>query len=71
MHDPCLLFQPGMMIVLFVDDGGIAAEHPEEVEKLLSDLHSHGFKLAQTRKDPFPNFLESSLTILMMVKRSP
>jgi hypothetical protein len=44
-HDPCLLFKSGMMIVLFVDDAGIAAENPEDIKKLVSDLRSHGFEL--------------------------
>jgi hypothetical protein len=55
VHDPCLLFKSGMMIVLFVYDGGIAAENPEDVEKVVSDLRSHAFEL--TQEGSFSEFL--------------
>ena len=55
VHDPCLLFKSGMCIVLYVDDAGISAAKKEDVDKLVSDLRSHGFEL--TQEGDFSEFL--------------
>ena len=44
-HDPCLLYRTGMMIILYVDDAGIAAPCREDVEKFVEELQEVGFDL--------------------------
>jgi len=53
--DPCLLFRPGMMVVMYVDDFGIGAKDPTEIDGLVSDLCNLGFDL--TKEDTFHEFL--------------
>ena len=42
-HDPCLLFLPGLMMMLFVDDAGLAAPCQEDIEKFSEELQELGF----------------------------
>ena len=44
-HDPCLLYRPGMMIILYVDNAGIAAPCQQDIEKFVEELRSAGFDL--------------------------
>ena len=55
VFDPCLLFKPGMMIVMYVDDCGIGAANPKDIDRLVDDLRSMGFDL--TREGDFSEFL--------------
>jgi hypothetical protein len=53
--DPCLLYKPGMLIVCYVDDAGIAAARKELVDELINNLIARGFEL--TREGSFTEFL--------------
>ena len=53
--DPCLLYRPGMLIVIYVDDCGIGAADPNDIDRLVDDLHHLGFEL--TREGDFSEFL--------------
>jgi hypothetical protein len=54
-YDPCLLFKKGMMLVVYVNDVGIAAKRPEDVDNLIKRLKNQGFQL--TREGSFSEFL--------------
>jgi transposase InsO family protein len=54
-YDPCLLFKKEMMLVIYVDDVGIAAKYKKEVDSLVQRLEDQGFKL--TREGTFSEFL--------------
>lgn len=54
-HDPCLWMKPGMMLVLWVDDVGVAVRQPKDAEKLVQDLKDLGFDL--TAEGSFTSFL--------------
>jgi Reverse transcriptase (RNA-dependent DNA polymerase) len=45
--DPCLLLKKDMMMIVFVDDCGIAYKNRSEFNKLLKDLKELCFKLTQ------------------------
>jgi hypothetical protein len=53
--DPCLLFGKHMMIVLYVDDAGIAAPTEAAIDSLIQRLRDHGFQL--TKEGSFSEFL--------------
>lgn len=53
--DPCLLYKPGMLIVMYVDDCGIGAANPKDIDKLVEDLRALGFEL--TKEGDFSEFL--------------
>jgi hypothetical protein len=53
--DPCLLYKKGMMIVIYVDDCGIGAADPKDIDRLVDDLRAMGFEL--TREGDFSEFL--------------
>ena len=53
--DPCFLFSPTIMIVLYVDDLGIAYSNKKDLEKLLQDLTDLGLEF--TREGTFTDFL--------------
>ena len=38
LFDPCFLYKPGMMVVLYVDDAGIGAVNPDDIDKLIDQL---------------------------------
>lgn len=44
-HDKCLFYRKGLMMILYVDDAGIAAPNREEVEKLVEELRAEDFDL--------------------------
>ncbi|MFM7311463.1 MAG: reverse transcriptase domain-containing protein, partial [Flavobacteriales bacterium] len=58
--DPCLLYRPGMLIVMYVDDCGIGAKDPAEIDQLVADLRNLGFDL--TQEGDFTEFLGIKLT---------
>jgi hypothetical protein len=63
--DPCLLFKKGMMLVVYVDDVGIAVKRKEDVDEMVTRLRKKRFEL--TREGSFSEFLEiNSRNILMM-----
>jgi hypothetical protein len=44
-YNKCLLFQPGMILVCFIDDCGLAVDDPAKVDWIVDELHKKGFKL--------------------------
>ena len=54
--DPCLLYKTGLLVMVYVNDGGVAALTEELLDKFVVDeLKSKGFKLS--REDNFSEFL--------------
>jgi transposase InsO family protein len=53
--DPCLLLKKDMMLVVYVDDVGIAAKRKEDVDAMIVRLRKKGFEL--TREGSFSEFL--------------
>ena len=53
--DPCLFIKPGMMLVTYVDDCGVSARDPADIDRLIADLTQKGFAL--TREGSFSEFL--------------
>ena len=45
--DPCMLLKPNTMIIIYVDDAGIACQHEHEATSLISRLSAKGFDLTQ------------------------
>ena len=58
--DPCLLYCKGMMVVLYVDDAGIAAKNPADIDQLIEELRELGFELK--KEGDFTEFLGIKLT---------
>ena len=54
-YDECLFYKAGMMAVLYVDDCGLAASDPEDLDRLIDDLRRKGFSL--TEEGSFAEFL--------------
>ena len=54
-NDPCLLFKETIMVVLYVDDLGIAYSNQSDLEKLFANLESKS--LSFTREGTFTDFL--------------
>ena len=44
-YDKCLFYGPGLLMVLYVDDAGIAAPKREDVETFVEELRNEGFDL--------------------------
>jgi hypothetical protein len=53
--DKCLLFKKDMLVILYVDDGGIAAVRKQDIADLIQQLTDANFKL--TRQGSFSKFL--------------
>ena len=53
--DPCLLYTSTMMIVLYVDDLGVAYSNQKDLDRLLKNLEDQGFSF--TREGTFQDFL--------------
>ena len=49
------MYKKNMMIVLYVDDAGIAAADPTLISEFIDDLREKGFELDQT--DSFSSYL--------------
>ena len=43
--DKCLLYRKNLMMVLYVDDAGIAAPNKEIIHEFVNELREHGFDL--------------------------
>ena len=54
-HDPCLLLKKDMIIVLYVDDAGIAYQDERSLDDLLARLKTNGFDL--TKEGTFSEYL--------------
>jgi hypothetical protein len=54
-HDQCLFYMKDLMIVLYVDDAGIAAPTVELIDVFVDGLKAKGFEL--TKKGSFSEFL--------------
>ena len=54
-HDQCLLLRPDMIIIMYVDDLGLAAEHMETIDALIESLRSKMFDL--TKEGSFSEYL--------------
>jgi len=53
--DPCLLYKPTLILILYVDDVGIAYQRQEDLNNFLTQLHES--KLAFTKEGTFTDFL--------------
>jgi hypothetical protein len=53
--DPCLLFAKDVMIIVYVDDVGIAAPTEEAADAFIQRLREHGYQL--TKEGTFTEFL--------------
>ena len=60
--DPCLLYKKGMIVVLYVDDAGIGAKDPNDIDRLIEDLRKLGFELK--KEGDFTSFLGIKLQTL-------
>ena len=60
--DPCLLYKKGMMVVLYVDDAGIGAQNPDDIDALIEQLRDLGFELK--KEGNFTEFLGINLETL-------
>ena len=54
-HDQCLFYKKDLIIVLYVDDAGIAAPNIEIVDEFVKSLKAKGFEL--TKEGSFSEFL--------------
>jgi len=59
-HDPCFMYKPDMILVLYVDDTGIAAKDPNDIDALVKALRAKGFEL--TQEGSFSEFLGIKIT---------
>jgi hypothetical protein len=58
-NDPCLLYKDTIMVVIYVDDLGIAFSNQRgDLDKLFENLDAKGFSF--TREGSFTDFLEST-----------
>jgi hypothetical protein len=54
-YDPCFFYKGNMMIVLYVDDAGIAAKDPKLIDELIEQLQ--GLRFSLTKEGTFAEFL--------------
>ncbi len=54
-HDQCLLYRPGLLMVLYVDDAGLAAPTREAIESFVKQLKELGFDV--DIEDDFSEYL--------------
>jgi hypothetical protein len=59
-QDPCLLYKQNLLVVLYVDDAGIAAPDPKIIDEFIAELERRHFKL--TREGSFSEFLGIKFT---------
>ena len=57
--DKCLLYRPGMMICIYVDDGGVAAPSKKAIENFMHELKELNFDLKI--EDDFSTYLGISI----------
>jgi len=53
--DPCLFYKLGFLIVLYVDDAGLAARNADDIDELINRLRKRGFELQ--REKTFSEYL--------------
>jgi hypothetical protein len=68
-HDQCLFYMKDLMIVLYVDDAGIAAPTIELIDAFIDGLKAKGFEL--TKKEASVSFSELSLRKIPWLDPSP
>jgi hypothetical protein len=54
-YEVCLMFMLNMLLIIYVDDLGVAAPNLEIIDKFIADLESRGFVL--THEGTFSKFL--------------
>ena len=54
-HDPCLFFKKDLLVVLYVDDAGIAVPNMRMIDDFVQSLKKKGFEL--TKEGSFSEFL--------------
>jgi hypothetical protein len=59
-HDQCLFYKMNLLIVLYVDDAGIAAPEAKFIDEFITSLETKGFTL--TNEGAFSEFLGIKLT---------
>jgi hypothetical protein len=59
-HDQCLFYKMNLLIVLYVDDAGIAAPETKYIDEFISSLETKGFTL--TKEGTFSEFLGIKFT---------
>jgi hypothetical protein len=59
-HDQCLFYKMNLLIVLYVDDAGIAAPEAKYIDEFISSLETKGFTL--TKEGTFSKFLGIKFT---------
>jgi len=59
-HDQCLFYKTNLLIVLYVDDAGIAAPEAKYIDEFISSLETKGFTL--TKEGTFSEFLGIKFT---------
>jgi len=59
-HDQCLFYKTNLLIVLYVDDAGIAAPATKYIDEFISSLETKGFTL--TKEGTFSEFLGIKFT---------
>ena len=61
-YDCCVLLRRDAIVVLYVDDAGIAAAEESTIDKIVSDIREKGFEL--TKEGSFSEFLGIKITKL-------
>jgi hypothetical protein len=59
-NDKCFFYKKGFLIVLYVDDAGLAVKDPADIDTLLANLRAKGFEM--TRESSFEEFLGIKFT---------
>ena len=54
-HNPCLLYKKNFLVIVYVDDVGIAASHANAIDSFVDELKSHSFGL--TKEGSFSEYL--------------
>ena len=54
-HDMCLMFKPNLMLIIYIDNVGVAAPSLKIIDKFITELESRGFIL--THEGTFSEFL--------------
>jgi hypothetical protein len=59
-HDQCLFYKANLLIVLYIDDAGIAAPEAKHINEFITSLETKGFTL--TKEGTFSKFLGIKIT---------
>ncbi|GFH50768.1 hypothetical protein CTEN210_07244 [Chaetoceros tenuissimus] len=60
--DDCLFYGKNIFVIIYVDDLGVAALNPNDIDKLAADIESHGLTL--TKEESFAEYLGIKYTDL-------